>query len=173
MKKLLALLVLLAAPAFAQINIGNGGTVNIGSGSGGGGIPYPGAGIACSTGSAWCSAYSAGNQIPSSYLNLSAYLTTTSAASTYQPISSMSGYALLAGANFTGALNGTSASFSGTVGIGTTSPGSKLTVKGGDAFVDGTATGVILRDTVVTTNCYRITIASGLVVPTLTTCPTD
>jgi hypothetical protein len=102
MKKLLALLVLLAAPAFAQINIGNGGAVNIGSGSGGGGIPYPGAGIACSTGSAWCSAYSAGNQIPSSYLNLSAYLTTTSAASTYQPISSMSGYALLAGANFTG-----------------------------------------------------------------------
>ena len=50
MKKLLALLVLLAAPAFAQINIGNGGAVNIGSGSGGGGIPYPGAGIACSTG---------------------------------------------------------------------------------------------------------------------------
>ena len=88
MKKLLALLVLLAAPAFAQINIGNGGAVNIGSGSGGGGIPYPGAGIACSTGSAWCSAYSAGNQIPSSYLNLSAYLTTTSAASTYQPIGS-------------------------------------------------------------------------------------
>ena len=37
MKKLLALLVLLAAPAFAQINIGNGGAVNIGSGSGGGG----------------------------------------------------------------------------------------------------------------------------------------
>jgi hypothetical protein len=126
MKKLLALLVLLAAPAFAQINIGNGGAVNIGSGSGGGGIPYPGAGIACSTGSAWCSAYSAGNQIPSSYLNLSAYLTTTSAASTYQPISSMSGYALLAGANFTGALNGTSASFSGTVAAGSETLGSPL-----------------------------------------------
>jgi hypothetical protein len=61
----------------------------------------------------------------------------------------------------------------GNVGIGTTAPGSLLTVKGGDAFVDGTATGVILRDTVVTTNCYRITIASGLVTPTLTTCPTD
>jgi hypothetical protein len=61
----------------------------------------------------------------------------------------------------------------GNVGIGTTSPGSSLTVKGGDAFVDGTATGVILRDTVTTTNCYRITIASGLVVPTLVTCPTD
>ena len=61
----------------------------------------------------------------------------------------------------------------GNVGIGTTSPGSLLTVKGGDAFVDGTATGLILRDTVVTTNCYRITIASGLVTPTLVTCPTD
>ena len=61
----------------------------------------------------------------------------------------------------------------GNVGIGTTAGGSKLTVKGGDAFVDGTATGIILRDTVITTNCYRITIASGLVVPTLVTCPTD
>ena len=62
---------------------------------------------------------------------------------------------------------------SGNVGIGSIAPGSKLTVKGGDAFVDGTATGIILRDTVVTTNCYRITIASGLVTPTLVTCPTD
>ena len=61
----------------------------------------------------------------------------------------------------------------GNLGLGSTNPGSKLTVKGGDAFVDGTATGIILRDTVTTTNCYRITIASGLVVPTLTTCPTD
>ena len=100
MKKLLALLVLLAAPAFAQVNIGNGGAVNIGSGGGGGGIPYPGAGIACSTGSAWCSAYSAGNQIPTSYLNLSAYLTTTSAASTYQPIGS-GVTQILAGTNVT------------------------------------------------------------------------
>ncbi len=64
--------------------------------------------------------------------------------------------------------------FNGTIGIGTTNPGSKLTVKGGDVFVDGTAPkGVILRDTVTTTNCYRITVASGLVVPTLVTCPTD
>jgi hypothetical protein len=69
--------------------------------------------------------------------------------------------------------NATGTLIAGNVGIGTTSPGSRLTVKGGDAFVDGTATGLILRDTVVTTNCYRITIASGLVTPTLVTCPTD
>ena len=73
MKKLLALLVLLAAPAFAQIDIGSGGAVNL-STSGGGGIPYPSTGITCSTGSGWCSAYSAGNQIPASYLNLSGYI---------------------------------------------------------------------------------------------------
>ncbi len=61
----------------------------------------------------------------------------------------------------------------GNIGIGSTAPGSRLTVKGGDAFVDGTGTGVILRDTVTTTHCYRITIASGAVTPTLVTCPTD
>ena len=60
---------------------------------------------------------------------------------------------------------------SGNVGIGSIAPGSKLTVKGGDVFIDGG--GPVMHDTVVTTNCYRITIASGLVTPTLVTCPTD
>jgi hypothetical protein len=67
----------------------------------------------------------------------------------------------------------TTVTTSASVGIGTTAPGSLLTVKGGDAFVDGSARGLILRDTVVTTNCYRITIASGVITPTLVTCPTD
>ena len=40
----------------------------------------------------------------------------------------MSGYALLAGANFTGALNGTSASFSGTVAAGTIVPTNPLDI---------------------------------------------
>jgi hypothetical protein len=77
------------------------------------------------------------------------------------------------GTMFQIAQSNSAVTMNGNVGIGTTVPGSLLTVKGGDAFVDGTATGVILRDRVVTTNCYRITIASGLVTPTLTTCPTD
>jgi hypothetical protein len=57
----------------------------------------------------------------------STYLTTGSAASTYLP---------LAGGTLTGGLNGTSANFSGSVGIGTNTPeGSGLTVASGGILV--------------------------------------
>ena len=49
--------------------------------------------------------------------------------------------------------------FSGNVGIGTTSPGSKLEVQGGDIEVDDSASGLILKSPDGTR--YRITLANG------------
>jgi hypothetical protein len=57
-------------------------------GGGGGGIPYPtGTGIPqVNGGVGWGASYNAVNQIPASYLNLSAYITSVTAAATYQPL---------------------------------------------------------------------------------------
>ena len=59
----------------------------------------------------------------------------------------------------------------GNVGIGTTSPGSKLTVTSGDIEIKTNTTGIIMHDTTNSTLCYRIQITSGLVVPTSISCP--
>jgi hypothetical protein len=49
------------------------------------------AGIPCYSGSSsWCSSFNAGNQIPTSYLNLSGYLTNSSASGTYAPLFTVS-----------------------------------------------------------------------------------
>jgi len=98
-------------------------------------------------------------------LDNNTYLTTSSAASTYQPLitltttgtsgaatftantlnipnygTALSGYLPLSGGTLTGALSGTSATFNaGNVGIGTTSPGALLNVVGQTAGLSGTA----------------------------------
>ena len=57
------------------------------------------------------------------------------------------------------------------VGIGTSTPASKLTIENGDVFISSNSSGIIMRDTVSGT-CYRIRMASGALAPeALANCP--
>ena len=60
----------------------------------------------------------------------------------------------------------------GNVGIGSTNPGSKVTVSGGDIYVSSSAQGVILKAP--DGHCARVTLsnANALVITTLT-CPSN
>ena len=60
---------------------------------------------------------------------------------------------------------------SGNFGIGTLTPGARLVVEGGNAYISTQTKGLILRATT-GTNCYRLTVDSaGMLVSTLLTCP--
>ncbi len=59
---------------------------------------------------------------------------------------------------------------SGNVGIGTTAPGSALTVASGDIDISSASYGLILKDTS-TGTCYRVQITSGALATTTVTCP--
>lgn len=61
-------------------------TLTFNAGSGGTWPGYPGAGVACSTSTAWCTSYGTSNKIPADFVDLSLYLTSAIAASTYQPL---------------------------------------------------------------------------------------
>jgi hypothetical protein len=90
-----------------------------GGGGGGGGIPYPtGTGIPqVNGGVGWGTSYNAANQIPASYLNLSAYVTSITAAATYQPLL---GYTPYNSTNPTGYITSSSLSpYALTSGLGT------------------------------------------------------